>query len=174
MTSGERTLDHPTTAVGVAVTTFVSLCSMVPDWLISLMARFSIAAIFWKSGQTKVSGLAIDLFEGTISIGVPRLSDSAVDLFRDEYQLPLLPPYLAAVLATTAEHVFSALLLAGLATRLSAVALLIMTIVIQLFVYPGAYPTHAVWATALLFLIAKGAGPISADAALYHISKARR
>lgn len=173
MTSGERTLDHPTTAVGVAVTIFVRVCSMVPEWLIALMARFSIAAIFWKSGQTKVSGFAIDLLDGTISIGMPQLSDSAVDLFRDEYQLPLLPPYLAAILATTAEHVFSAFLLAGLATRLSAVALLTMTLVIQIFVYPGAYPTHAVWATALLFLIAKGAGPISADAAIQHISRTR-
>ena len=68
-----------------------------------------------------------------------------------------------ATLAATAEHVFPVLLLLGLATRFSALALLGMTAVIQVFVYPGAYATHGVWATVLLFLIAKGPGALSID-----------
>jgi putative oxidoreductase len=141
----------------------ISLCSHIPDSLIALVGRFSIAATFWKSGQTKVEGLAIDIVDGTFSIGVPRLSDSALELFRDEYRLPLIAPELAAPMAAVAEHVFPLLILVGLATRFSALALLVMTLVIQIFVYPGAYPTHGLWAAVLLYLIAKGPGAVSID-----------
>ena len=143
--------------------TFVSLCNRIPDSIIALIARFSIAAVFWKSGQTKVEGFAIDLFSGEFSLGWPRLSDSAVALFKDEYRLPLFPPELAAPMAAFAEHFFPILILLGLATRLSALALLGMTAVIQLLVYPGAYPTHGVWAAVLLFLVAHGPGRMSID-----------
>lgn len=139
------------------------LFSRIPHWLIALLARFSIAAVFWKSGQTKIEGFAIDLIEGTVSLGIPRFADSTIDLFRDEYKLPLVPPEIAAFLATVAEHSFPILLLIGLATRLSALALLAMTIVIQVLVYPGAYPVHGVWAVALLYLMAHGPGPLSVD-----------
>ncbi|KAF0228282.1 MAG: hypothetical protein FD175_2063 [Beijerinckiaceae bacterium] len=139
------------------------LFSAIPDWFTALLARFSIAAVFWKSGQTKVEGLAIDLIEGTFTLGWPRLGATTVDLFRDEYKLPFLPPEISAVLATTAEHIFPVLILLGLATRLSAFALLIMTLVIQVLVYPGAYPLHGTWAVVLLFLMAKGAGWLSLD-----------
>lgn len=135
----------------------------IPHSAIALLGRFSIAAVFWKSGQTKVEGLAIDLVEGTWSLGWPRLADSTIDLFRYEYNLPLIPPEVAAPLAAFAEHFFPILLLIGLATRFSALALLIMTAVIQTFVYPDAYPTHGVWATVLLYLIARGPGVIAID-----------
>lgn len=137
--------------------------SFIPDWFTALLARFSIAAVFWKSGQTKVEELAIDLVEGTFTLGWPKLGATTVELFRDEYKLPILPPEISAVLATTAEHVFPILILIGLATRLSAFALLIMTIVIQVLVYPGAYPLHGTWAVVLLFLMAKGPGWLSLD-----------
>lgn len=135
----------------------------IPHGLIAFVARFSIAAVFWKSGQTKIEGLAIDIVGGTFELGWPRLSASAVDLFRDEYSLPLLAPQVAAVLATIGEHVLPLLVLLGLATRLSAMGLLVMTAVIQLFVYPAAYPTHGVWAAVLLYLMARGPGPLSID-----------
>jgi putative oxidoreductase len=141
----------------------VELCQRIPYGLIALLARFSIAAVFWRSGQTKVEGMAIDLVTGTFQLGLPRLAASTVPLFAEEYQVPLLPPELAALMATVAEHVFPVLLLLGLATRFSALALLGMTLVIQIFVYPGAYPTHGVWATCLLLLIARGAGVLSLD-----------
>lgn len=135
----------------------------LPESAIALLARFSIAAVFWKSGQTKIEGLAVDLVEGRFELGWPRLSASAVDLFRDEYRLPLLPPEWGAVLAASGEHVLPLMLLAGLATRLSAAALLGMTAVIQLLVYPGAYPTHGVWAAVLLWLMVRGPGVVSLD-----------
>lgn len=141
----------------------VGLLSRIPDAWIALLARFSVAAIFWKSGQTKIQGFALDVVSGEFHFGWPRLSASAVDLFRDEYRLPLLPPDLGAVMAAGAEHLFPALLVLGLATRLSALALLGMTATIQLFVYPDAYPTHGVWAAALLFLAARGPGPLALD-----------
>jgi len=145
------------------IRTLTGLLARIPDSLIALVGRFSIAAVFWKSGQTKIQGFAVDIVSGEFQLGVPRLSDSVVALFRDEYRLPLVSPELAAPLAAFAEHLFPLLILLGLATRLSAVALLIMTMTIQLLVYPDAYPTHGVWATVLLFLVAKGAGAFSLD-----------
>jgi len=141
----------------------VDLFSTIPDSLIALLGRFSVAAIFWKSGQTKVQGFAIDIVSGEFTLGMPRLSDSVVELFRDEYKLPLVPPELAAPLAAFAEHLFPLLILIGLATRFSAAALLVMTLTIQVLVYPDAYPTHGVWAAVLVFLMAKGPGVFSLD-----------
>jgi putative oxidoreductase len=141
----------------------IDLFGRVPDTLIALLGRFSIAAVFWKSGQTKVEGLAIDIVNGEFTLGIPRLADSAVALFRDEFRLPFIPPELAAPMAAFAEHLFPILILVGLATRFSALALLVMTLVIQVFVYPDAYPTHGVWAAVLLYLVARGPGAVSID-----------
>jgi len=135
----------------------------IPNSLIALLARFSIAAVFWNSGQTKVQGLALNFVSGDFALGWPRLSDSALSLFQDEYKLPLLTPELAAPMAAFAEHLFPLLLLFGLATRFSALALLVMTLVIQVFVYPGAYATHGTWAALLLYLMARGPGVFSID-----------
>jgi putative oxidoreductase len=154
--------EHPASpAQGVRAV--MGLLGRIPDTLIALVARFSIAAVFWSSGQTKVDGLAINFVTGDFKLGWPRLSDSAIDLFKDEYKLPLIPPELAAPLAATAEHVLRLLILMGLATRLSALGLLGMTLVIQVFVYPGAYATHGTWAAVLLFLMAHGPGKVSLD-----------
>jgi len=150
-------------SLGRGISRTTELFSLIPTSLIALIGRFSIAAVFWKSGQTKVEGLTIDLVSGEFQLGMPHLSSSALFLFREEYRLPLIAPELAAPLAATAEHLFPILLLLGLATRFSALALLIMTLTIQLFVYPDAYPTHGVWASVLLLLMAKGPGKLSLD-----------
>jgi putative oxidoreductase len=126
------------------------LARAVPQDLLLLAARVALAAIFWQSGRTKV--------EGWLTV-----SDSAVALFADEYRLPLLPPELGAQLAAYAEHLFPLLLVLGLGTRLSAVALLGMTAVIQFLVYPGAWPTHLSWAALLLLLVRQGGGALSLD-----------
>lgn len=139
----------------------IALCSSVPHWFVAFVARFSIAAVFWKSGQTKVQNFSLDFIAGEFALGFPRLSDSAVELFREEYKMPL--PELMAPLAAFAEHLFPLLILIGLATRFSAIALLIMTLIIQIFVYPGAYALHGTWAAILLYLIAQGPGVLSVD-----------
>lgn len=145
------------------VTSAIDLMSRIPETLIAFVARFSIAAVFWQSGQTKVQNFALNVVSGEFQLGWPRLSDSAVALFQDEYKLPLIAPEIAAPLAATAEHLFPFLLLIGLATRFSALALLGMTLVIQVFVYPDAYPTHGTWAALLLYLAARGPGALSVD-----------
>ncbi|WP_296541275.1 DoxX family protein [Rhodoferax sp.] len=142
---------------------FIGIAERIPNTLLAFVARFSIAAVFWKSGQTKVQGFAIDIVNGEFTLGWPRLSDSVVGLFRDEYNLPIIPPEIAATMAATAEHLFPILILFGFATRLSAVALLGMTMTIQLFVYPDAYPTHGTWAAVLLYLMVHGPGKLSVD-----------
>nr|WP_157572084.1 DoxX family protein [Hydrogenophaga taeniospiralis] len=136
----------------------------LPNTLLAFIARFSIAAVFWKSGQTKIEGLAIDIVSGEFTLGMPRLSDNAVFLFQEEYKLPVLSPELGATLAALGEHILPVFILLGLATRLSALGLLGMTLVIQLFVYPDAYPTHGTWAAVLLYLMAHGPGKLSIDA----------
>jgi putative oxidoreductase len=98
--------------------------------------------------------------------GVLTISPSTYALFADEYRVPLLPPEVSAHIATYAEHLFPLLLVLGLFTRISALALLGMTLVIQTFVYPDAWPTHLSWAAILLFLIGRGGGAISLDRAL--------
>jgi len=115
-----------------------------------LVQRLGIAAVFFQSGRTKVEGL----------FTIPQ---TTVDLFELEYALPLLPPKLAAYLAAGAEHLFPVLLVLGLLTRLSAAALLGMTLVIQMFVYPDAWPTHLSWAGLMLPLIALGGGRFALD-----------
>jgi putative oxidoreductase len=120
-----------------------------PYALLALAARIFPAAVFWMSGQTKVEGF--------------HLKPSAVELFREEYALPLIPPEIAAPLAAVAEHVFPVLLVIGLASRFAALALLGMTLIIEIFVYPDAWPTHGVWATCLLLVIARGPGIFSLD-----------
>lgn len=139
------------------------LLGRIPHSVVALLARFSIAAVFWSSGQTKVAGFALNVVTGEFALGWPRLSESALALFQDEYKLPFIAPALAAPMAALAEHLFPLLLLIGLGTRLSALALLGMTLVIQVFVYPGAYATHGTWAALLLFLMIRGPGAFSLD-----------
>lgn len=127
--------------------------TIIPEWLIALICRFGIAAVFFLSARTKVEGLIT-------------LKPETFTLFTYEYHVPLLPPEVAAYLATYAEHIFSILLVLGLLTRVSAAGLIGMTLVIQLFVYPDAWPTHLSWAGPMLYLLARGGGAISLDRAL--------
>ena len=125
---------------------------LMPADVVQLAARIFVANVFWLSARTKVDGFAI--------------ADSTWFLFEHEYALPLIPSALAAVMATLAEHVLSVLLIAGLFTRFAAVGLLVMTAVIQIFVYPQAWVTHGLWAASFLVLIARGPGRISLDRVL--------
>ena len=126
------------------------LTRLVPHDALALIDRVAIGTIFFLSGRTKV--------EGWLSV-----TDSTFVLFRDEYRLPLIPVEIAAHAAAWAEHLFPLLLVLGLFTRLSALALLGMTLVIQVFVYPDAWPTHLSWAGLLLYLLGRGAGTLSLD-----------
>jgi len=130
-----------------------ALEGLVGHMLLALAARFGVGAVFLLSGRTKVDGLLT-------------VNENAYTLFREEYKVPLLPPDVAAHLAAYGEHLLPILLFVGLATRLSALGLLGMTAVIQIFVYPAAWPTHLTWAVCLLYLAGRGAGPLSLDRAL--------
>jgi putative oxidoreductase len=126
------------------------LAERIPYSLVALVARLAVATVFWRSGQTKVE----DFFA---------IKDNTFFLFREDYKVPLLPPDVAAYATTIAEHVFPVLLVLGLASRLSALGLIIMTLVIQLFVYPEAWPTHILWFAPLLLILARGPGALSLD-----------
>jgi putative oxidoreductase len=127
----------------------IAAMDRIPYWFVALAARVFPAAVFWQAGETKIAGW--------------HLKPSAVALFQNEYQLPLLDPTVAACMSAVAEHVFPLLLIIGLATRFAALALLFMTAVIEIFVYPDAWPTHGAWAACFLLIIARGPGVCSLD-----------
>ena len=135
----------------------------LPEALILLLTRFALATVFWLSGQTKIEGFAFNPLAGQFEFGLPTIKESTFFLFEYEYALPLIPANLAAYLATAAEHVLPILLILGLFTRLGAIGILAMTLVIQLFVYPSAYALHASWAAMALLLMKQGAGRVSLD-----------
>jgi len=124
----------------------------VPYAVLALPLRFAVATVFWNSGMTKLAD-----WNATLS------------LFTDEYQVPLLPPELAANLALAIEVTMPVLLVLGLLTRAAALLLLAMTAVIEVFVYPQAWPTHIQWAAMLLVLLCRGAGSLSLDALIQRI-----
>lgn len=138
----------------------VSPLNHIPSDLLLLVARLSIASVFFLSGRTKVDGIL-------------HITDSTYELFMTEYKLPLFEPHVAAHAATYSEHFFPVLLVLGLFSRLGAVGLLGMTTVIEVFVYPDAWSTHLSWAGLLLPIIACGPGAWSLDN-LFGIDRPKR
>ena len=122
---------------------------LVPQSVFALLFRVSVGAVFFKSGLVKIQSW-----------------ESTLGLFRDEYALPLLPPNLAAYLGTAAELICPVLIVLGLFARLGAAALFGMTMVIQFLVYPENWAEHLMWASLLGFIISRGAGTLSLDAAI--------
>lgn len=144
------------------VATVLELLHKIPDSLIALFARIGIAAVFFKSGQTKLTD-PFAIWEMPWAIfGDWRISDSAIFLFTDVHPVPLLPVEFAATLAAIVELTVPFFLVLGLGTRACAFVFFGMTIVIQI-VLPSAWPSHAIWAAALVFLIARGPGVVSLD-----------
>ena len=131
--------------VSLAFSVFDTL-GRLPLWIIQLTARVAVAGVFWRSGMVKIASW-----------------DQTVALFQDEYQVPLLPPEIAAYLGTAMELTCPVLLFFGFAARLGALGLLGMTFVIEVFVYPNNWPEHLTWATLLLIVLTRGSGPVSLD-----------
>ena len=130
-----------------------AMLDRIPHDVVALALRIFPAMVFFQSGRTKVEGLFT-------------IKDSTWFLFKEEYALPLIPSDIAAVLATTAEHVLPILLILGLFTRFAALGLLVMTAVIEIFVYPDAWVIHGLWAAAFLAIMARGPGSWSLDRVL--------
>ncbi len=127
-----------------------SLLDTIPSSLLLLVARLGVAAVFFESGRTKVDGFL-------------HITDSTYTLFETDYRLPLVPPHIAAHMAAYSEHFFPLLLVLGLFSRVGALGLLGMTTVIEVFVYPDAWPTHLSWAGLLLPILCRGGGRFSLD-----------
>ncbi|HEX9473891.1 MAG TPA: DoxX family protein [Steroidobacteraceae bacterium] len=142
---------------GGLISTALSWLERIPYSLIALIARGAAFEVFWRSGSVKLADWA-----GTLS------------LFESEYKVPLVPPHIAAYMAAGLELGGAVLILAGLGTRLVALAFLGMTTVIQIFVYPEAWPTHIQWVAFLLLLLARGPGAISLDALICRMLAKRR
>jgi putative oxidoreductase len=126
------------------------LLDSVPYTFLALPLRIGAAAVFWNSAQAKLANW-----------------DTTVALFTDEYKVPLLPPEIAADMALGIELTMPVLLVLGLLTRTAALVLLGMTTVIEIFVYPQAWPTHIQWAAMLLVLLCRGPGKLSLDYAIW-------
>jgi putative oxidoreductase len=126
----------------------------VPYALLALPLRVAVATVFWNSAMAKLANW-----------------DTTISLFTDEYNVPLLSPQIAATMAATIELTTPVLLVFGLLTRPAALVLLGMTAVIEVFVYPQAWPTHIQWAAMLLVLLCRGAGKLSIDHLLWRRSR---
>ncbi len=122
------------------------LLARVPMAVLELMFRISVGAVFFKSGLVKIASW-----------------DTTVQLFADEYRVPLLPPDIAATLGAFNELTMPVLIVLGFGARFGAAALLFMTLVIQTFVYPENWPEHLMWASLFGYIVTRGAGPISLD-----------
>ncbi|MDN7176854.1 DoxX family protein [Caballeronia sp. SEWSISQ10-4 2] len=136
----------PSPVRGGRIGRLVGWLERVPYALLAIPLRIAVATVFWNSAMTKLANW-----------------ETTLELFRDEYKVPLLPPELAAYMAVSIELTTPVLLILGLAARPVAFVLLGMTTVIEIFVYPLAWPTHVQWAAMLLVLICRGAGTWSVD-----------
>jgi putative oxidoreductase len=146
-------VNNPGAAVGGGKSGLVGVIAAVTGWLdsvpyslLAIPARLAVAQVFWSSAQTKLANW-----------------DATLELFEDEYKVPLLPPDLAAHIGAAIELTAPILLVLGLLTRPAAFVLFGMTTVIEVFVYPQAWPTHIQWAAMLVFLLFRGPGKISLD-----------
>jgi len=142
----DRAFSADPLSLSARIAKLTQLLERFPLALLQFLFRFSIAAVFWSSGLTKIASW-----------------QTTVALFRDEYKVPLLPPDLAATLAATVELSCPVLLVLGLATRLATLPMLGMTFVIEVFVYPQDWVEHLTWASFLLFILTRGPGPIALD-----------
>lgn len=146
------TLDHTMTrraSLNDVMTAVTDWLGGFPRSLVELGLRAGVAAVFFKSGLSKIANWEL-----------------TVQLFADEYALPLLPPEVAAYLGTAAELICPVLLVLGLGARFGALALLGMTAVIQIFVYPESWPEHLIWASVFVYVLTQGAGKLSLDYAI--------
>ena len=140
-------------AVAAGRGTLVGVIDRLYDWLarvpysvLALPLRFAVAVVFWNSARAHLANM-----------------DTTLALFEDEYKVPLLPPDFAAHLTVAIEVTAPILLVLGLATRPVALLLLGMTTVIEVFVYPQAWPTHIQWVAMMLVLLCRGPGGFSLD-----------
>jgi putative oxidoreductase len=124
----------------------LGLANRIPLSLVQLASRVAVAHVFWQSAQTKLASWPVTL-----------------QLFAFEYRLPILDPAVAAPLATAAELSGAVLIFFGLFARLGALMLLGVVATIQIFVYPGHWAEHLMWAALLLLVLARGAGTVSLD-----------
>ena len=143
------TTTMPTSSARGRLSWALAYLGRFPLAVLQLMFRFAIASVFLKAGLNKLASWEL-----------------TVQLFADEYKVPVLPPDFAALMSTTLEIGCSILLILGLGTRLATLPLLGMIAVIQTFVYPNAYAEHLTWASILLFLLTRGGGPLSVDRAI--------
>ncbi|WP_043420026.1 DoxX family protein [Cupriavidus basilensis] len=140
----------PRSPLAVRIMRAVGWLERVPHTVLALPLRLAVATVFWNSAMAKLANW-----------------DTALELFREDYKLPLLPPETAAYLSVSIELIAPILLVLGLATRPVALVLLGMTAVIEVFVYPLAWPTHIQWAAMLLVLLCRGGGKWSLDYLFY-------
>jgi len=139
-----------------ALRRLIDLLDRVPYSALAVPLRLAVATVFWNSAMTKLDDW-----------------NAAVTLFAEEYKVPLLPPEVAAYIAVSVELSMPVLLVLGLLTRAAALVLLGMTTVIEVFVYPQAWPTHIQWAGMLLVLLCRGPGALSLDHLLWRRHAAR-
>jgi putative oxidoreductase len=146
-----------TAVIGPAFQRLFAVAEMVPLSLVQAMGRAALATLFWKAAQSKLASWPV-----------------TIQLFAFEDRVPLLPPEYAAMLGTGVELIGAILLFLGLMTRFAALALLGLVATIQIFVYPGSWSEHLLWASLLVLLVIRGPGVVSLDHAIGRWARAVR
>ncbi len=159
--------------IALIVAKLVALCAVIPYALVALGLRFVMARTFFVSGQSKIEGPVVQSpipgveFSFVLPAGI---KDSTFQLFQTQYAALPMPPTVAAYLFTYAEFVLPVCLMLGFATRFSALGLLLMTVLIQVYVLPMAFwTTHVYWISILMVLLSVGPGAISVDRLIRYV-----
>ena len=161
--------------IGLTIDSFVSACSFIPNALVALALRLTMARVFFVDGQTRIDGprVPVNVQGFDLSVVLPlHIRPETFSAFFTQYAPVPVPPVLAAYLVSYAEFVLPIMLVLGLGTRVAALGLLIMTAVIQIYVMPQAlWTAHVYWASILLVLLSVGPGQISLDHIIRFIAK---
>ncbi|ODS24747.1 hypothetical protein AB835_02180 [Candidatus Endobugula sertula] len=152
------------TALCQVLSPIESLFSAIPEWVVNIAMRLVIFKIFWFSVQTKIVGWTI----GGQHFAFWNVTDNTFLLFDFEYNIPLIPSEIAAYMGTFGEFFLPLAILFGFMTRFAAAGLMVMTLVIQFFVYPDAWwNVHVFWVLILLYIIRNGGGSLSLDTLIF-------
>jgi putative oxidoreductase len=143
---GVTTSVMPRSVTMTLIRSAIDWLERIPYSLLAVPLRLAVATVFWNSAQSHLASW-----------------DTTIELFQTEYSLPLIPPVFAAYFAVAVEVGTPIMLVLGLWTRAASLLLLGMVTVIEVFVYPQAWPTHIQWAAMLLVLLSRGAGRFSVD-----------
>jgi putative oxidoreductase len=170
---GPRPTPRSGSVTTLIVSKLIAICAIIPYALIAFGLRFVMARVFFLSGQTMIDGPTIPFGVGSFSFPVTlpaAVKDATFQMFQTQFAALPIPPTVAAYLFSYAGFLLPICLIAGFATRFTALLLLIITVMISIYVMPDAFWTmHVYWIAILTVLMSIGPGALSVDAIIRYV-----